>query len=117
MIHRLSNDDHKRVSGALHRIFQEIPKQLSLLEVELESQARRLVEVSAAVKKIPDDDAFGAACRATERPSPEAGGGRGGCQEREQELRSLDHQVEVHQRLKKRKEEAFASSHAGTEPR
>ena len=101
--HRLSNDDHKRLSGALSRVLQDIPKQLSILEVELESQSRRLAEVSASVKKIPEDEVLEPVVEQLNDLHQKLGEAEAEVRQREQELRSLDHQVELNQRLEETK--------------
>lgn len=117
LVHRLSDDEHKRLSGALHRILEDSPKQVSILEAELESQTRRLGEVSAAVKKIPDDDVLEPVLQQLNDLHHKLGQAEADVKQREQDLRSLDHQIELQQRLKKRKEEELADSQAGTERR
>lgn len=117
LVHRLSNDDHLRLLGALHRILDDIPKQLSILEVELESQMRRLADISASVKKIPDNDVLEPVVERLNNLNQMLGESKAEVKRCELELRSLDHQIEVQQRHKKRKEDDLANAQAGTEQR
>ena len=56
VIHRFSEDSRKMVLTGLQRIIDEIPGQVGALEGQLEVATRRLHEVRAALKKIPEDD-------------------------------------------------------------
>ena len=117
LLHRLSVDDHKRLSGALRRVVEDLPAQLSILEVELESHTRRRAEISASAKKIPEDDVLEPLVEQLNDLHKKLGEAEAERNQRKQELGSLDHQIEVHQRLRRRKEEELGNSQAGSERR
>ena len=117
LVHRLSLDEHRRLSGTLRRIIEDIPAQVSVLEVELESHTRRLAEISASAKKIPDDEVLEPLVEQLNGLHQKLGKAEAERNRRKEELNSLDHQIEVHQRLKRRKEEELATSLAGIERR
>src|SRR5208337_236890 len=56
VIHRLSEDDRKRLLAGIDRALADVPQQLAALEGELEVQTRRMVEVRRSLDKIPRDD-------------------------------------------------------------
>jgi DNA sulfur modification protein DndD len=56
VVHALSDDDHKRLRGAIDQILGEVPRQVGHLDAAYEERMRRLLQVKSALEKIPDDE-------------------------------------------------------------
>jgi DNA sulfur modification protein DndD len=56
LIHRLSDDDRKRLLGGIDQILGPLPRRLHSVQKRLERCTRRLREVEKALEKIPADD-------------------------------------------------------------
>jgi DNA sulfur modification protein DndD len=56
LIHRLSDDERKRILGGIDQVLGEFPRRLRAAQKRLERSTRRLREVEKSLEKIPADE-------------------------------------------------------------
>lgn len=104
LVHGLAENDFERISGAIHRILKEIPKELKSLDTEYEQRSRRLLQVKSALEKIPDDDVVEPLVSKLHDFLRKQGKAEAAASRSKEELESLDHEVHLQLRLREKKE-------------
>jgi DNA sulfur modification protein DndD len=55
LIHGLSDEQRNRLLGAIDRVLNDVPRQLTAVKLRLEEGTRRLQEVETSLGKVPDE--------------------------------------------------------------
>lgn len=111
LIHCLSDDDRKRILSAVDRILHEVPRQMKSLEAAYEDRMRRLLQVKSALEKIPDDEVLEPLLKKLNELNRKLGNAEAAAKKAKEEVQSVEHELEVQKRLRKKKRRRTERGH------
>ncbi len=115
LLHRLSDEDREGFLGAIHRILNEVPQHAKSFEGTLENQTRRLLQIKSSLDQVPNDDVVEPLMQRLGELNRQLGSAETEANQAKQECKTLDHEIEVQKRLRKKKEDELQLSAKGAE--
>lgn len=115
LVHNLSDSDQTQVLNAITRVVDEVPKQVRSLEASYEKSMRRLLQVKSELEKVPEDEVLEPLLQKLNDLNRKLGKAESSKKQAKEDLTSVEHEIVIQTRLRKKKVEELRVSEKGAE--